>query len=154
MRPAVEHVIGGEDDKRYAELGSVLNTAEVDSRRLLRVRLCPVDTGPRSRVQDDVDFGEASGWGQGHIPVRTRQRDDAIVGELLAESRPELPSARVTRTPRGQFHAVSRTGARSFSGSHQARLAAYQSAVAWSPSSKEISGCQPSSRRSFEESSR
>jgi hypothetical protein len=50
--------------------------------------------------------------------------------------------------------AVSSTCSRAFSGSHHSRRSAYQSTVSRSPSSKSISGSQPSSRRSFEESSR
>ena len=58
------------------------------------------------------------------------------------------------RADSAQLHTASPTGARSFSGSHQSRLAAYHSTVARNPSSNETSGSQPSSLRSFEESSR
>src|SRR5262249_6423291 len=50
--------------------------------------------------------------------------------------------------------AVSTTGARSLSGSHQSRLDAYHSTVAARPSPKSVCGCHPSSRRSLPESSR
>ncbi len=48
----------------------------------------------------------------------------------------------------------STTGARSRSGSHQLRLAAYQATVSARPCSKGTVGSQPSSRRIFDESSR
>ena len=61
-----------------------------------------------------------------------------------------LPSA----AKRRQRQAVSSTGARSRSGSHHSRLAAYHSTVSRSPSSQPTSGSQPSSLRSFDESRR
>ena len=53
-----------------------------------------------------------------------------------------------------QRQAVSETGARSLSGSHQARFARYHSTVSRRPCSQPICGFQPSSRRIFDESSR
>ena len=61
---------------------------------------------------------------------------------------------RATTSSTDQRQAVSETGARSFSGSHQARFARYHSTVSRSPCPSSICGSQPSSRRIFVESSR
>ncbi len=50
--------------------------------------------------------------------------------------------------------AVSSTGARFFSGSHQSRFAVYQSTVSARPSRHPCAGSQPSSSRIFVASSR
>ena len=152
---AVEDVVGREEHDGRAELEHVLRPADVHRGRVLRGRLRSVDIRPGRRVEHDVDLGEAGGRRQRHVPLRPGQRHDARLGsELLAQRRPELPVGAGDEDAAAQLHSVSRTGARSRSGSHQARLAAYHSTVARSPSSNEISGSQPSSRRSFVESSR
>ena len=133
----------------------MLRPADVHRSRVLRGRLRSVDVRPGRRVEHEVDLGEAGRRRQRHVPLRPGQRHDPRIGaELLAQRRPELPVGAGDENASAQLHALSRTGARSRSGSHQPRLAAYHSTVARSPSSKEISGCQPSSRRSFAESSR
>ena len=106
-------------------------------------------------MEHEVDLREAGGRRQSHVPLRPGQRHDPRNGaELLAQRSPELPVGAGDEDASAQLPALSRTGAWSLSGSHQPRLAAYHSTVARSPSSKEISGCQPSSPRSFAESSR
>jgi len=106
-------------------------------------------------MEDEVDLRNIRWRRQRHIPLGPGQWDDARLGaELLAQRRAELPVGAGDEDPAAQVHSVSRTGARSLSGSHQSRPAAYHSAVVRSPFSNEISGSQPSSRRSFAESSR
>lgn len=83
-------------------------------------------------------------------PVENRLRQ---LGPGAVAAAGEVPQPGDEDAP-AQFHSVSRTGARSLSGSHQSRLAAYHSAVARRPSLKAIAGSQPSSRRSFAQSSR
>ena len=152
---AVEDVVGREEDDRRAELEDVLRPADVHRGRVLRGSLRSVDVRPGRRVEHEVDLRETGGRRQRHVPLRPGQRHDACHGaELLAQRSPELPVGAGDEDASAQLHALSRTGARSLSGSHQARLAAYHSTVARSPSSKEISGSQPSSPRSFVESSR
>ena len=105
-------------------------------------------------MERDVHLGQIGRWRERHVPVLEPRRDDVLGGELLAQRLGELPARPRDEQAASQLHALSRTGALSRRGSHQSRLPAYQSAVARSPSSKEISGSQPSSCRSFEESSR
>src|SRR5204863_4196681 len=63
-------------------------------------------------------------------------------------------SLRVFELGGRHVHAVSSTGARTLSGSHQSRWPSYQSTVSASPSGQECSGLQPSSEAIFDASSR
>jgi hypothetical protein len=118
------------------------------------MRAWRLDVRPRRGLQHDVHLREARRRRQRHVPLRLRQRDERDVRELLAQRGAELAVGAGEEYAAAQLHAFSHTGARCLSGSHHARLAAYQSAVARRPSSNETCGSQPSSRRSFEESSR
>ena len=83
---------------------------------------------------------------------------DDVGAELAARAGDEHPHdlgphtrlsglARASPTGEPSPHEDSTTGARSMSGSHQARLSAYHRTVSASPSSKPIVGAQPSSLR-------
>ena len=121
---------------------------------VLRILLRAVDVRPCCRVEDHVHLWQLERRRQCDVPVGPRQRDDSGLRELLGQRDPELPAGAGDENAAAQLHAVSRTGARSLSGSHQARFAAYQSTVASSPPAKPVCGCQPNSVRSFDESRR
>ncbi len=88
-------------------------------------------------------------------PARRMPLRQAQPGSRRTVRRPDdwRWSGRDTASSADQRQAVSETGARSFSGSHQARFARYHSTVSRSPCSQPMSGSQPSSRRIFDESS-
>jgi hypothetical protein len=67
----------------------VLRPADVDRSRFLRLALGPVDVGPCSRVQRQIDCTERRRR-LGDVPLTSRQRDDLVRGELLDERSAEL----------------------------------------------------------------
>src|SRR5687768_554836 len=100
-------------------------------------------------VQDAVSVSD--------VKVLQRRRDDLVtgratqLGELSTDLTPDAGDED-PHVPQRRHADSSATGARPRSGSHHARLSAYQATVSASPSSNPISGFQPSSLRIFDES--
>ena len=162
---AVEDVVGRErDDVRAGAPRPFHDESDperVHEKRAIGLRLARVDRGHRRAVHDRVGLDRADraehGIAVADVERRVVEADDLVrlqrFDDFAADHAARAGDENAQRS--GHFHAaVSSTGARSNSGSHQSRFAAYHSTVSRSPVSKPTCGSQPSSARIFAASSR
>ena len=76
--------------ERAVEADDVPRPGGVGVEGTRRVLLGAVDVRPGRRVQDEVERAQVGGRGLGDVPLRPRERDDVLVGELLGQRLPEL----------------------------------------------------------------
>ncbi len=153
---ALQHRVGGPGAERSSSAVVIRRTWQSipASSNVASASSAQVQSPPPERCHSPRGSSSSSRTAAARVPgVGGRAALVVDDGHLVARCA-ELPVGAGDENAAAQLHSFSRTGARSRSGSHQARLAAYHSTVARSPSSNEICGAQPSSRRSFAESSR
>ena len=108
----------------------MLRAADVDRRGALRIVLRAVDVRPGGGVEHETDVVGHGRRRQRHVPLRPRERHDAVGGELLLQRDAELAAGAGDEDAPVNASRIRPTGARSLSGSHQSRFAPYHSTVA------------------------
>src|SRR5258706_29654 len=113
-------------------VGHVAHAERVHPEGAIAIGFAPVDIGPGRGVDDDVGLppGDRTDNGVTVADIECRAgTDDVATGnvEKSHELAADLSLGAGDEDPRHFVHASSTTGARSSSGSHHARLAAYQS---------------------------
>src|SRR5437763_1800800 len=113
--------------------------------RTVGVALAAVHVGPGRGVDDRVGSDVADDL-QDSISVGHVEGGVVVPGDVVvvggAERLDQFPSELAAGAGDEDYHAVSRTGRRPRSGSHQSRCSAYHATVVASPSSKPICGVQ------------